>query len=186
MTRDPTAWTRLGRAIRGDRERQGLSRDELAARVIARGGQITARTIGSLERGVAPKARDKPPSLEPTVAALGWPRGAADRILDGEEADALLQQPDDTEPRREERPSTLSRARVLELLPGVYEFSRGVVALGGDPKLRDRFDAAAQELLASMPASRSYALAAYRPHAEGEGPAEDDAERIKRALEREA
>jgi transcriptional regulator with XRE-family HTH domain len=184
MSRDPNAWKRLGTAIRADRERQGLTRDELAARVIARGGAITIRSIGSLERGTVPKVRDKPPTLAPTLAALGWPLGADDRILAGESPAAVLSQSSPEEPKT----AGPTRESVFGLLPRVYEFSRGAVALGGNATLRDEFDALAQSLVESIPvgAGRSaYGLAAYRPHAPGEGVPDDDAARIERALGRE-
>jgi len=182
-------WQTLGQAIREDRERQGLTREALAERVRARGGTITTRTIGSLERGVAPKTPGKkPPTLAPTVAALGWPPRAADRILAGEDPAAVLCETA-TLAAAPARPATVTREGVLELLPGVYEFSRGVVALGGDAALREEFDELAQELAASIPvgATRSaYGLMAYRPHAVGEGIPDDDAERIAHALGRDA
>jgi len=193
MTWDSQAWERLGRAIRDDRERRGLSREDLAAQVVARGGSVTSRSIASLERGVAPKKRPKPPTLEPVVAALGWRPGATDRILNGEDPHAVL---DDLAPRSsqgaaaaagvKESPAA-SREDVLGMLPSVYAFSRSAVAAGADPRLRDQFDALADRLVASLPAAQTsgrsgYGLAAYRPHAEGEGPASDDAERIERAL----
>lgn len=85
MNRDPRAWENLGRAVRIDRERQGLTRDELARRIKERGGSVTTRTIANIESGIAPRRRAYPPSLEPIVAALGWPPGKADRILAGED-----------------------------------------------------------------------------------------------------
>ncbi|PJN00856.1 hypothetical protein CG740_23420 [Streptomyces sp. CB01201] len=78
----------------------------------------------------------------------------------------------------------------LELLPSVYEFSRAAVSGGGDPVLRDEFDEMAQRLLQSIPAGAgvapgsAYGLAAYRPHAVGEGVPADDADRIARAMDR--
>jgi transcriptional regulator with XRE-family HTH domain len=182
MNHDPTAWTELGKAIRGDRERQGLGRKELADRVAANGGAVSTRTIASLERGVVPRRGVKPPSVEMVVAALGWGTGWADRIIGGESAESVLGH----------RASSLSRPTprdaALELLPGVYEFSRAVVAAGGSAHLRDAFDRAAQELVSSMPArvatGRSdYGLTAYRPHGQGEGVPLDDASRISDTMD---
>lgn len=184
MNHDPTSWVRLGKAIRGDRERQSLGREELAQRVIERGGKVTARSIASLEYGTVPKKGVKPPSLEPTVAALGWRPGWADRILDGEEPESVLvghtaASPQEMSPRH----------LVLEMLPSVYEFSRAAVAAGADLRLRDAFDELAQEMVRTIPAGPSvsgrlaYDLAAYRPHAMGEGVPADDAQRISDAME---
>ncbi|MFE4547562.1 hypothetical protein [Streptomyces sp. NPDC056785] len=175
---DPEIWATLGRAIRADRERQGLSRAQLVDRVRERGGQVTDRTIGSLERGVVPKRGAKPPSLEPVVSALGWRPGWADRILAGEDPARVLQRPVATE--AVESP----RSHLLELVPGVYEFSRVAVGLGAPTGLRDEFDQLVQQILTSVTADsgRPFALAAYRPHAMGEGVPADDADRIRDAL----
>lgn len=188
MARDAQAWKRLGNAIRADRERQGITRDELAARSLARGVSLTGRSIYTLEAGVAPKRRDKPPSLEPAVAALGWPRGAADRILDGEDPEAVLRP---TAPQGAVVTSGKVAARptregVLALLPQVYAFSRAASALGASVHLRDEFDELAQHLIESIPVEieqAGYELAAYAPHREGEGVATDDELRILRALD---
>lgn len=177
---DPTRWAVLGQAIRSDRERQGLTREALADRVKARGGQVTTRSIGSLEAGVVPKKRPKPPTLEPVVAALDWQPGWTDRILAGEDPNAVLRRDEQPQP---EAPAQSPRARLLELVPGAYLFSRTAAQLGAPQRLRDAFDTLVQELLDSVTTGQSsYALAAYRPHAEGEGVPADDADRIRAAL----
>lgn len=176
---DPTRWAVLGQAIRSDRERQGLTREALVDRVKARGGQVTTRSIGSLEAGVVPKKRPKPPTLEPVVAALGWKPGWTDRILAGEDPNAVLRQ----EEAQPEAAGQSPRGQLLELVPGAYRFSRTAAQLGAPATLRDAFDTLVQELLDSVTAGQSsYSLAAYRPHAEGEGVPADDAERIRDAL----
>ncbi len=182
MTHHPHRWAVLGLAIRGDRDRQGLTREQLAERVRARGGQVTPRSIGSLEAGVVPKKRPKPPTLEPVVAALGWQGGWADRILGGEDPSVVLRS-DSAEPRAES-----PRAHLLELVPTVYEFSRTAASLGAPAAMRDDFDALVQRLLesatAGQPPRSSYALAASRPHAPAEGVPADDAARIDDAIRR--
>lgn len=181
MTHDPTAWTKLGKAIRDDRDRQGLTRDQLAAKVIERGGTVSAKTIANLEKGDAPKRGVKPPSAEPIAAALGWIPGSVDRILDGEPpADVLAHRV---------TPATRLGPRevALGLLASVFEFSRAAVAAGASPRLRDAFDRAAQDLVASIPVRTgggTYGLAAYRPHGEGGLVPDDDAARIFDAMDR--
>ncbi|MER6821617.1 hypothetical protein ACPCJT_20405 [Streptomyces griseoincarnatus] len=186
MTHDPEMWAVLGRALRSDRERQGLTREQLAERVRERGGQISARSIGSLEAGVVPKRGTKPPSLEPTAAALGWGAGWTDRILAGEDPGAVLGGEMQVMARSEMTPHQL----MLELLPDVYEFGRLAVQAGASAEARDRFEAAVQQLLAAVPSGRAgragLALAAYRPHAAGEGVPADDAARIRDALNRDS
>ncbi|MCX5285986.1 hypothetical protein [Streptomyces sp. NBC_00198] len=176
---DPEVWATLGRAIRADRERQGLTREQLADRVRARGVQVSSRSIGTLEEGPAPKRRTKRPTLEPTVAALGWQPGWTDRILQGEDPSFVLQGAAAAEG------GDPSRAHLLELVPGVYEFSRTAAGLGAPSRLRDNFDELVQEILAAVKTDdRSYTLAAYRPHSAGEGVPVDDAARIRDALNR--
>ncbi|MDJ1132432.1 hypothetical protein [Streptomyces iconiensis] len=176
------AYAALGRAIRDDRIKKGFSSmEKLSQRIRENGHKVSARTIGAIERGDVPELDDKFPSTELIVAALGWKPGWVDRILAGEDPAAVL-----TSAKSADLGSTtarLTRAGLLEMLPAVYAFSRGVVALGGDPHLRDEFDRLADQLVASLPSARSYGLAAYRPHAEGEGAAVDDAHRIARALD---
>lgn len=100
MNRDPHTWSTLGRRIRGDRERQGLTREDVVELVEERGGKVTTRTIGNLESGLVPKRRDKPAKLESVVAVLGWPPDRVDRFLDGD-GSAL----DDVDTRPEARPA---------------------------------------------------------------------------------
>lgn len=180
MNPDFGAWTVLGRAIRGDRERQGLTREQLADRVRERGGQVTARSLGTLEKGPPPKRGVKRPSLEPTVAALGWLPGWTDRILAGEDPETVLRHGTQDVPHQ-----ASPRARLLELVPSVYEFSRVAEESGVDSGLRDRFEFLVRQMLQSLSGEpSSYALAAYRPHAEGEGVPADDAMRIQEAMRR--
>jgi hypothetical protein len=182
MTHHPHRWAVLGLAIRGDRERQGLTREQLADRVRDRGLQVSSRSIGSLEAGVVPKKRAKPPTLEPVVAALGWQPGWTDRILGGEDPSAVTRRADP------ELPAESPRAHLLELVPSVYEFSRTAASLGAPHSLRDDFDHLVQRLLESATAGQSprssYALAASRPHAPAEGVPADDAARIEEAIRR--
>lgn len=174
---DPEVWAMLGRAIRADRERQGLTREQLAERVRERGVQVSSRSIGTLEEGPAPKRGAKRPSLEPTVAALGWRPGWTDRILAGEDASTVLQRSES------EAVDESPRSHLLELVPSVYEFSRVAAGLGAPNRLRDEFDQLVQQILTAVtPDGRSFALAAYRPHAAGEGVPADDAARIRSAL----
>ncbi|WP_405909612.1 helix-turn-helix transcriptional regulator [Streptomyces sp. NBC_00828] len=176
MNHDPTAWRTLGTAIRDDRNRQGLTREELSDLTAERGRRVSARTIGSIERGVVPERGTKPPTLEPTVNALGWKPGWADRILAGEDPAQVLGLGGEA--------NDSPRSRLLELVPGLYEFSRTAANMGADPRLRDEFDQLVQRILAAVPGenpARSYGLAAYRPHAEGEGVPADDAARIREA-----
>lgn len=192
MNRDPKAWARLGARMRTDRERQGLTRAELAARVEALGGKVTPRTITTLELGEPPKGKmAKPPSLEPTVAGLGWLPGSVESVLAGGEPTYATDQAGKTPERPDEAAAATvhppERSDILELQGSVYEFSRLAVAAGADPAVRDEFDSALERLVASVPQPQRprvrYSLAAYRPHALGEPIPEDDQERIMSAME---
>lgn len=187
MNRAPLEWAALGRALRDDRNRQGLTKQQLVDRVRERGINVTSRTLGTLEAGEPPKRGGKRPKLEPVAAALGWQPGATDRILSGEDPGVVLgDRPASTTDADDNAPAV--REYALELLPGVYEFSRAAVAAGGASRLRDEVDAAAARLVASMPtgsaarSASSYGLVAYRPHGPGEPVPADDAERIARAM----
>jgi transcriptional regulator with XRE-family HTH domain len=85
MTTTPRSWAVLGRAIRDDRERKGLTREQVAELVRRRGGSVTAAQHRQPRGRHRPQAGAKPPSLEPVVAALGWGPGWVDRILAGED-----------------------------------------------------------------------------------------------------
>lgn len=183
MNHDPETWAVLGRAIRSDRERKSLTREQVADLVRGRGGRVSARSIGSLEAGIVPKRGTKPPSLEPVVAALGWGPGWVDRILAGEDFATVI---NDLEFVQE--PDVPPQQAMLELLPSVYEFGRLAVQAGAPAEARDSFETAVQQILRAVPSRRQgrgdYALAAYRPHAEAEGVPADDAARIRDALGR--
>lgn len=76
MTRDPAAWARLGRALRAARGHRGLT--------LAKLGEVagvSARAVQDAEAGTVPKAR-MPPSIGKIAAALGWPEGGVDAVLE--------------------------------------------------------------------------------------------------------
>lgn len=69
-------WKRLGRLVKQARLRKYRSRDDFAA---ATDGQVSTRTLGSLERG----KRVSPFTLAQVEPALGWPSGSCDTVLAG-------------------------------------------------------------------------------------------------------
>ncbi|KPL29097.1 hypothetical protein JI76_28695 [Streptomyces anulatus] len=77
MNRDPEAWARLGQALRTAREHRGLTQQGLGE-----AADVSGRSVRDAEAGVAPKAR-MPYTLSRIAAALGWPEGAVDAVLDG-------------------------------------------------------------------------------------------------------
>lgn len=70
-------WQRLGRLLRAERQRQALSRENLAAKA-----KVSARSIQSAESGRVPKSR-RPFTLDAIERALGWPFGTVDHVLGG-------------------------------------------------------------------------------------------------------
>ncbi|WP_405794047.1 helix-turn-helix domain-containing protein [Streptomyces sp. NBC_01506] len=77
MTRDPEAWARLGHALRTARNHRGLTQQDLAAEA-----GVSSRAVQVAEGGAVPKAR-MPYSIDKIAAALGWPEGAVEAVLDG-------------------------------------------------------------------------------------------------------
>lgn len=77
MNRDPDAWARLGRALRNAREHRGLTQQDLGEMA-----GTSARSVQDAEGGAVPKAR-MPYTIGRIAAALGWPEGAVDAVLDG-------------------------------------------------------------------------------------------------------
>ena len=77
MNRDPQAWARLGQALAGARQSQGLSQAEVAERA-----DVSLKSVQSVEGGTVPKARM--PFTIPVIAkTLGWPPGSVEKVLDG-------------------------------------------------------------------------------------------------------
>ncbi|MCX0246452.1 helix-turn-helix transcriptional regulator [Streptomyces drozdowiczii] len=77
MNRDPESWARLGRALRSAREASGLTQADLAD-----AAGVSSRSIQDAEGGKVPTGR-RPYTLARVAAALGWPAGAVDDVLDG-------------------------------------------------------------------------------------------------------
>jgi transcriptional regulator with XRE-family HTH domain len=172
MNRDPQAWARLGRLFRNARELSGQSRKDFAQRA-----GVSEKAVYNAERGDVP-GRHQPPTLVKIAAGHGWAPESIQSILAGGEPIPAADSPTPA-PAAPDR-----RTQLLELLPRVYEFGRLCASLGGSREARDRFDAAVQELMDSVPSRQgSFTLAAYRPHALGEGVPADDADAILKAME---
>ncbi len=167
-------WARLGRAYRGSRLALGMTQDE-----VARQANLDRKTISHYENGRVPGPGRIPDGYFAAAAVLKWPAGDVERHLGITPPDA----PDIDSPG--------PAPTALELYPVVMSFARACSREGGDPRLRDAFEEAAERLLQSTAIESTrpaaYGLAAYRPHAwpeEDPGVPEDDAARIRRRLER--
>ncbi|MEV5261791.1 helix-turn-helix domain-containing protein [Streptomyces anulatus] len=77
MNRDPQSWARLGHALRSAREARGCTQAELGELA-----GVSGRSVQDAEAGTVPKSR-MPYTLGRIAAALGWPEGAVDAVLDG-------------------------------------------------------------------------------------------------------
>lgn len=179
MISDPTSWERLGRKVREARQKSGLSKAALA-----KAARVGERTVFDIEKGKVYTA-GIPASLIRVAVALGWTSESVGNILDGGDPIASDQPEQATQPLRQPAPDGPDLA---ELMLRVHEFGRACMTLGGSLEARTDFEAAAQRLFESVPRDvrvreSQYHLAAYRPHALGEGVPADDAEAIFRAME---
>lgn len=182
-------WRHLGQCMKRDRKRRGWRQPELAA-----AAGLTVRTISTYETGTVPvSAPEIPDGCFAVGRALGWPADGVERALAGGEPNGEEQPPSPVRSAPIEA-TPFHGATPAELFPAVGRFARAAVAAGGDPALRDLLEDVADRLLQSIPSraggssasKSSFGLAAYRPHAWGEGDAgvpEDDAARIRQALE---
>lgn len=178
MNRDPEAWKRLGRLFRNARELEGLTRAEFASKA-----GVSEKAVYNAEKGDVP-SRHQPPTLVKIAVGHGWRPESIQHVLDS--GDPILVADGSASPQASPAAAG-TPAQVLELVPRVYEFGRLCSSLGAKAAARDEFDAAVQHLLESVSvgaaAQSGFSLAAYRPHALGEGVPTDDANAILRAME---
>lgn len=165
-------WSHLGVMIRRHRRQARMSQTDLATAV-----GMSLRTIGSYERGRVPAGAPSVPDGYYDVARiLGWTPDSVDRVLAGGEPQLA----------GAHAPSEAELGAVVSPAMHLADVARD---LGAPSDLVDRYRLAAISLagwlahnVASPVARREvdegFGLAAYRPHAVGEGVAPDDAERI--------
>lgn len=177
-------WAHLGEEIRRARLARNLSQQQLADAL-----GLDRKTIGHYENGRRPAPGRIPDGYYAVATFFGWSSGTLARVLAGGETVAPARTVETAQ-----APAPFHGASPAELFPAVGRFARAAVAAGGDPQMRDLLEDVADRLLQSVPArtaapapqQSSYGLAAYRPHAWAEGDTgvpEDDAERIRQALE---
>lgn len=185
MSHSPEAWKRLGLLFRDARNRRGLTGAELADLA-----GISEKAVFNSESGAWHKT--VPPTFAKIAAAHGWTPESVRIMLDGGDPvltsrAAATQGASSTSDGIQAPSVSTDEHNLIELLTQVTEFGRLCVAMGADGALRDELDTAAQRLVKSIPrditSREHFGLAAYRPHAPGEGPAKDDAERALRAME---
>ncbi|GGU52071.1 helix-turn-helix transcriptional regulator [Streptomyces lavendofoliae] len=181
MNRDPEAWKRLGRLLRDAREKAGLTREEFAVKA-----GVSPKAVQNAENSNPPK-RQQPPTLVPIAVAHGWKPESIGVILAG--GDPILSESQVAPQATPQVEELADHPDLLDLMIKVHEFGRVCVAMGGSLEARNDFESATQRLFESVPREARaaqqdrYRLAAYRPHALGEGVPDDDAETILRAME---
>jgi transcriptional regulator with XRE-family HTH domain len=181
MNRNPEAWKRLGRLLRDAREKAGLTREEFAEKA-----GVSPKAVYNAEKSDPPK-RQQPPTLVPIAVAHGWKPESIGAILAG--GDPIPSGEQATPQAAPSAGDLVEHPDLLDLMMKVHEFGRVCMVMGGSLEARSDFEAAAQRLFESVPRDvrasqrEQYRLAAYRPHALGEGVPADDAETILRAME---
>ncbi len=181
-------WKRLGDAMLLRRERLGLSRKALVERITG-DVRVTERTLGNYELARLEIKGRIPKGYYAVERALGWAEGSVQALLRGE--DAILR---DGAPKVEAEPAAVEAEPLVPEVMAEYGHVLGFGELceraGGGASERDAFDAAARRLAESVPGvrlavlwRRSVALAASRPHGEGEYVPSDDVARAYRAVD---
>lgn len=167
-TPTPEAWARLGARIRAERERQGLSRKELAELA-----GVSASSIQSAERGAVPKTR-WPQSLSAIERAIGWAPGAMITVLEGGDAKPTSSLTTTAESLRtdikvvesfDELPREVKRG-----LPEVLRFGQICVANGAPEWLGETYDNAVAALLRALYEPPADAARAYLMGSQGAVP----------------
>ncbi|AJT67415.1 hypothetical protein T261_5799 [Streptomyces lydicus] len=167
MNRDAGAWQHLSELIRHHRGRRGWTQAELAHHA-----GVSTKSVVTAESGNPPTRM--PPTLGRIARALDWPDGGIETALTG------------GDPTTPPAPIPLPRNRsghAVAALRKAVEFSRVCEELGASPTALARFDAAAEELLASALSSQDprtrftqdhFAAVAHSPRGDG-GPESDRA-----------
>lgn len=166
-------WKHLGAVIKHDRRRARMSQADLAA-----AAGLSTRTVGNYERGRVPESAPVVPDGYYDIAGvLGWTRASVDLALAGGEPELT---------GATERPIT--QDDINALAAPALRLADMARDMGAPQEMVDRYRLTAVSLAGWMSsraasAQSDFGLAAYRPHAIGEGVAPDDAERILRAFE---
>lgn len=167
-------WEYLGTMIKRHRRRRGMTQTDLA-----RAAGLSLRTVGNYERGRIPDSAPIVPDGYYDVARiLEWSHDSIDTVLAG----------GDPEPARASE-RTLTDDDVLQLSSPALHLADVARDMGAPADLVSNYRMATVTLVGWMTqhpeaAQRgNFSLAAYRPHAIGEGVPPDDAERILRELE---
>ncbi|MFD5674838.1 helix-turn-helix transcriptional regulator [Streptomyces sp. NPDC127040] len=166
-------WNHLGAVIKHDRRRARMSQADLA-----QAAGLSTRTVGNYERGRVPETAPVVPDGYYDIASvLGWARSSIEVILAGGEPE-----PAGAVGR------SVSQDDVNTLAAPALRLADMARDMGAPQDLVDRYRLTTVSLAGWMSSKAATSqstvgLAAYRPHALGEGVAPDDAERILKAFE---
>lgn len=166
-------WNHLGAAIKHDRRRARMSQADLAA-----SAGLSTRTVGNYERGRVPESAPVVPDGYYDIASvLGWTRASVEAVLAGGEPELAGA-----------AGRSVSQDDVNSLAAPALRLADLARDMGAPQDLVDRYRLTTVSLAGWMSSRAATSqtdldLAAYRPHALGEGVAPDDAERILKAFE---
>ncbi|MEH6373649.1 helix-turn-helix transcriptional regulator [Streptomyces sp. KLMMK] len=174
MNESNERWQRLGTALRQERERQGLSQQQLADRA-----NVSVGSVKNAEKGVAPKGR-RPYTLTNIADALKWAPSCIDDILSGGPA------PAPATPVVEVQPSL---DRVSQAMYGALKFQMACQQHGAPPQAIADFEAATQRLFAATIRAQSERPRLTQEHFEavahspkGDGGPESDRRAVEEAI----
>ncbi|MCA6090969.1 helix-turn-helix transcriptional regulator [Streptomyces sp. SCA3-4] len=174
-------WQRLGTALRQERERQGLSQQELANRA-----GVSVGSVKNAEKGVAPKGR-RPYTLTSIADALDWAPSCIDDILSGKPAPTSAREV----PVVEVTPVMGGMDDVAQAMYGALKFQMACQQHGAPPPAIADFEAATQRLFAATIRAQSERPRLTQEHFEavahspkGDGGPESDRRAVDEAIRR--
>ncbi|MFI1798471.1 helix-turn-helix domain-containing protein [Streptomyces sp. NPDC020379] len=176
-------WPVLGAALRQERERQGLSQQDLAHRA-----NVSVGSVKNAEKGVAPKGR-RPYTLTVIANALGWAPSCIDDVLSGMPAPTSA--PEVPVVEAEVKPAMSGIDEVARAMYGALKFQMACQQHGAPPEAIADFEAATQRLLASTMRAQSERPRLTQEHFEavahspkGDGGPESDRHVVDEAIRR--
>ncbi|WP_424888390.1 helix-turn-helix domain-containing protein [Streptomyces sp. XH2] len=176
-------WPVLSAALRQERERQGLSQQELAERA-----GVSVGSVKNAERGTAPKGR-RPYTLTLIATALGWAPSCVDDVLSGMPAPTSA--PEVPVVEAEVKPAMSGIDEVARAMYGALKFQMACQQHGAPPEAIADFEAATQRLLAFTMRAQSERPRLTQEHfeavahsAKGDGGPESDRNAVDEAVRR--
>lgn len=147
MNRDPESWKRLGVLMRAERQRQGLSREELAEKA-----NVSPRSIQSAESGRVPQGR-RPFTLDAIERALDWASGSIDSVLDGGEPTGATEGSWRYDPRKAipDSADELTSSDLVRFIVEVFRIKHLGIKAGASPDAAQAMETATIGFIRSFP-----------------------------------